>query len=91
MRNRLPIVSSQYSPVDKAFILWAICIVGNQENCSPNAIAQKYGQKGWWSFNLACDWAESFGLLDQYYMKLTEKGQYAYDNWQAIQDRIFSL
>jgi hypothetical protein len=72
-------------------MLWAICVLGNEENCSPTSIAQKYGKAGWRAFNLACDMAEHYGLLDQYHMQLTARGKFAYDNWQAIQDKIFSL
>jgi hypothetical protein len=91
----MAITQIRSSPIDKLWILWAICLIKHyQENgklTSPINIIDEFGDRNWKLFRTACEMADHYRLLDYSRMRLTQKGLDACDQWQTISKKIFSL
>jgi len=91
----MPIANLQLSPVDKLWILWAICLVAHYQEqgkaTSAYNIRNEFGDLVFEYWKTGCEQAEYYKLLDCYYMKLTPKGLAACSNWQRINQKLFEL
>jgi hypothetical protein len=91
----MPIANLQLSPIDKLWILWAICLVAhyqeNDKKTSAYNIRNEFGDLIFEYWKTGCEMAEYHQLLDCYTMRLTPKGQRACANWQLISAKICSF
>lgn len=87
------IAQSKLSPVDKAYILWAICLIDHFKNdrkmLAPYYMRQEFGDSVTDTFQFACELAS--GFIDVERMQLTNKGLVACEQWKEISGQIYSF
>ena len=91
----MPILGLRKHILDKLWILWALCLIQHyreqSKRTSEYEITAEFGERNWRYFKIACETADNCGLLDRYHMRLTPKGLAAVDNWERINQKLYSL
>lgn len=91
----MSITGIKATPVDKAMLLWTLCLIDHYKNdrfkLSPNGLEQQFGQHFWRVFDAMTEWLARYNLIEIETMRLTPKGELACIRWIQIRDKIFSL
>jgi hypothetical protein len=94
-KRNIPIVQLKWKPLDKLLLLWTICLIAHRrernESIAYGAIKLDFGADIVHIFQTYCWAAMDAKLLDETTMQLTPKGLVAVEEWQRINEKLFSF